>query len=277
MPNRILREGILTSERIEKLNWAEEVFYRRVMSVVDDFGRYYARPSLLLAACYPLLLKKVSDSDIEKWLSACENAALVRVYPAEDGKRYLQLLDFNQQVRATKSKFPQPPDICASTATQVSSEQPASAHLDVSGVVSGVVSEDDKPAAPSGAELFEKEFWPAYPKKKAKDDALKAFLKRKPDRVLLGLMLTAIEWQRLTEDWVKEGGKFVPYPATWLNDGRWTDEKPTAIPSGAVSTVPGRQGRDPELIRREQDAKNASAPSLETLERIARIKQGVAA
>ena len=58
MPNRVIREGILTSERIEMLGWAEEVFYRRLMSVVDDFGRYYARPALLRAACYPLLLTK---------------------------------------------------------------------------------------------------------------------------------------------------------------------------------------------------------------------------
>lgn len=136
MPNRILREGILTSERVERLNWAEEVFYRRLMSVVDDFGRYYARPALLLAACYPLLLKKVSDSDIEKWLSACENAALVRVYPAPDGKRYLQLLDFKQQVRAAASKFPPMPSECAADAQQ----PPADAHLGVS--VFGVVSED---------------------------------------------------------------------------------------------------------------------------------------
>jgi hypothetical protein len=140
VPNRILREGILTSERVERLNWAEEVFYRRLMSVVDDFGRYYARPALLLAACYPLLLKKVSDSDIEKWLSACENAALVRVYPALDGKRYLQLLDFKQQVRAAASKFPPPPDDCAADAQQMLSTSAAPAHLDVS--VSGVVSED---------------------------------------------------------------------------------------------------------------------------------------
>ena len=116
VPNRILREGILTSERIEALNWAEEVFYRRLMSVVDDFGRYYARPSLLRAACYPLLLTKVSDSDIEKWLSACENAALVRVYVALDTKRYLQLLDFKQQVRATVSKYPPMPSECVANA-----------------------------------------------------------------------------------------------------------------------------------------------------------------
>jgi len=119
LPNRILREGILTSPRVAKLaGWADEVFYRRLMSVVDDFGRYYADQGLLRAACYPRQLNKVSDSDIGKWLTACVNAALVRVYPASDGERYLQLLDFRQQARAAKSKFPQPPSECIAGATQ---------------------------------------------------------------------------------------------------------------------------------------------------------------
>jgi hypothetical protein len=70
------------------------------MSVVDDFGRFHANPKLLRAACYPLLIDKVSDADIGKWLTSCVTAALVSVYPAPDGKRYLQLLDFRQQARA---------------------------------------------------------------------------------------------------------------------------------------------------------------------------------
>lgn len=106
MPNRILREGILTSEPVNSLAWAEEVFYRRLMSVVDDFGRYFAAPKLIRAACFPLLIDKVSDSDVEKWLTVCVEAALVRVYPASDGKRYLELLNFRQQARAKDSKFP---------------------------------------------------------------------------------------------------------------------------------------------------------------------------
>jgi hypothetical protein len=108
MPNRILREGILTSPRMAKLGWAEEVFYRRLMSVVDDFGRYYADAGLLRAHCYPRQLSKVTDADIGKWLTSCVNAGLVSVYPAQDGERYLHLLDFGQQVRAKKSKFPDP-------------------------------------------------------------------------------------------------------------------------------------------------------------------------
>jgi hypothetical protein len=135
VPNRILREGILTSQRIAKLGWAEEVFYRRMHSIVDDFGRYFADVGLLRAACYPRQLNKVSDSDVGKWLHACEAAALVRVYQV-DGEDYLLLLDFNQQVRAKKSKFPDVPIGCVADAQQT----PANAHLDVS--VSVSVSED---------------------------------------------------------------------------------------------------------------------------------------
>lgn len=109
MPNRILREDILTNPRVASLGWAEEVFYRRLMSVVDDFGRYYADHGLLRAACYPRQLSKVSDSDIGKWLACLQKAALVRVYPAQDGEWYLEFVDFDQKARAKHSKFPDPP------------------------------------------------------------------------------------------------------------------------------------------------------------------------
>jgi hypothetical protein len=140
MPVRILREGILTSERVALLSWPEEVFYRRLMSVVDDFGRYFAQVTLLRAACYPLQLDKVSDSDVGKWLLATEKAGLVRVYPAQDGKRYVELLNFKQQVRAKASKFPGPASDCQAAAQQLLSncladakQMIATAHLDGDG------------------------------------------------------------------------------------------------------------------------------------------------
>lgn len=144
MPNRILREGILTSPRIAKLGWPEEVFYRRLHSVVDDFGRFFADPGMLRAACYPRQLNKVSDSDVGKWLHACVAAALVSVYQV-DGEAYLHVLDFGQQVRAKKSKFPDMPSTCAADATQTQ----ANAHLDVSVSVSeGEISSASADAEP---------------------------------------------------------------------------------------------------------------------------------
>lgn len=174
MPNRIIREGILTSPRIAKLGWPEEVFYRRLMSVVDDFGRYYADPGLLRAACYPRQLSKVSDSDIGKWLRACVDAALVRVYPAQDGEDYLELLNFGQQVRAKKSKFPDMLSACVADAVQV----PANAHLDVSVFedVSVSVKAAAQPAVPAFVlpDWIPEDTWAAYCKvrtgKKAKNE-----------------------------------------------------------------------------------------------------------
>ena len=231
MPNRILRDGILTSPRVSKLNWAEEVFYRRLHSIVDDFGRYYADHGLLRAACYPRQLNKVSDSDIEKWLRACADAALVRVYPAEDGERYLDVLDFKQQVRATKSKFPSFDECLHIKCVADAQQGKSNAHLDVS--VFGVV---DATAAEPPEDLFE-DFWKAYPKKKAKDDARKAFDKRKPGRQLLQSMLAAITVQKQSHEWTKDGGQFIPYPASWLNAGCWQDGE--SIELGQSSLVAG--------------------------------------
>lgn len=145
MPNRILRDGILQSETVASLGWPEEVFYRRLMSVVDDYGRFHALPKLIRSACYPLQIDKVSDADIGKWLSKCETAGLVSVYPAQDGKRYVQIHKFGQQQRS-RSKFPDPiaPDISCYQLL-------ANAHLDGDvvgvgdGVVFGVDSKDEVP------------------------------------------------------------------------------------------------------------------------------------
>jgi hypothetical protein len=71
--------------------------------------------------------------------------------------------------------------------------------------------------------LFD-EFWKAYPRKVGKDAARKAFSKRKPTRELLDLMLVAVTEQSKSFDWRKDAGRFIPHPATWLNQGRWQDE-----------------------------------------------------
>lgn len=111
MANRIVRGEILESDKVNKLSWAGEVFYRRLMSVLDDFGRGDARHSILRSKLYPLRIDKVSESDIGKWLSECEEAGLIRVYHVE-GKEYLEMFNFGQTVRIKKAKFPPPDDTC---------------------------------------------------------------------------------------------------------------------------------------------------------------------
>lgn len=108
MPARILRDGILRSERVDRLSMAAELFYRRLMSVVDDFGRYEARAKLLKVDCFPLR-DGIAVEEVEGWLAECVAAdGLVLVYEV-GGKKYLQLSDFGQRTRS-QSRFPAPPN-----------------------------------------------------------------------------------------------------------------------------------------------------------------------
>lgn len=68
-------------------------------------------------------------------------------------------------------------------------------------------------------------FWNVYPRKVAKGQARKVWEKLNPDSTLQSQILKALEWQQQQPDWSKDGGKFIPHPATWLNGRRWEDEQ----------------------------------------------------
>lgn len=268
MPNRIIREGILTSPRIAKLGWPEEVFYRRLHSVVDDFGRYYADLGLLRAGCYPRQLTKVSDSDIGKWLRACVDAALVRVYPAKDGESYLEVFDFGQQVRAKKSKFPDPLSTCVADAAQTQSD----AHLGVS--VSVVVSEDvgvtaavapapipakskaeKKSGIPADFAVSERvEAWAAEKGYGQLAEHLDAFQRKARAKGYAYVDWDSAFMEAIREDWAKLRGRAV---------------------NGAAPPpdVQAPRGRDPALQKLDEDARITKPPTLEMLARLAELKK----
>jgi hypothetical protein len=68
------------------------------------------------------------------------------------------------------------------------------------------------------------EFWSIYPKRKSKADAEQAWLKLKPDAALTRTILNNLKLQMQSADWQKDGGQFVPYPATYIRKRRWEDE-----------------------------------------------------
>ena len=138
MPNRIVRDAILSSDSVASLKWDEEVFYRRLMSIVDDYGRHEASPKLIRSRCYPLQTDDVSLDDIRRWMLASSKAGLVLLY-AVDGKEYLEVCKFGQQLRSA-SKCPDP-----LSSDSACNHLLADAHLGVS--VSVGVSVSDIPVA----------------------------------------------------------------------------------------------------------------------------------
>jgi len=69
------------------------------------------------------------------------------------------------------------------------------------------------------------QFWEAHPKKKNKGQAEKAWAKISPD--IYEKILTALEVAKKSRDWLKDDGKWIPYPASWLNAKGWEDEYQT--------------------------------------------------
>lgn len=141
MPNRIIREDILTSEAVDQLDPAAEVFYRRLMSKVDDHGLYDARLAILKSHLYPLRHDRVREADITRWMAACQKAGLIVLYH-HDGKPYLQMMKTKWKARS-EPRYPLP--AAANNCAQLQTTAPL-----VVDVVVGVVEDvEEKPASPT--------------------------------------------------------------------------------------------------------------------------------
>lgn len=229
MPNRIIKESIATSESLSEVSAEAERLFWRLVVKADDFGLYHGNPKILASMCFPL--KPPKEKTLSNWLNELVRAGMVGMY-MDDGKRYLKLLSWekHQQQRAKKSKFPLPQEfdgICL----QVNGNQMLA---DVPVNVNGNGNENDKRETKTGtrtrpngaAEIpvaFDR-FWGIYPRKTNKQDALKAWKQLSPDDALVEQIIAGVERWKRCEQWTRDDGKFICYPATFLRGRRWEDD-----------------------------------------------------
>jgi len=67
-------------------------------------------------------------------------------------------------------------------------------------------------------------FWSAYPNRKGKQAAMKAWRKLSLDATTVAVIHSALTWQTQQQNWKEQNGRFVPHASTWLNNARWQDE-----------------------------------------------------
>jgi hypothetical protein len=81
------------------------------------------------------------------------------------------------------------------------------------------------------------DFYSAYPRKRSKGQAERAWEKvgraLGPTEQLLLAILQGLERAKMSEEWRKDDGRYIPYPATWLTAKGWEDENVTRLPVGA--------------------------------------------
>jgi len=79
-------------------------------------------------------------------------------------------------------------------------------------------------------------FWAAYPKKRSKGAAQKLWNRHKLGNGSFDAVMDGLQRAKTCDDWRKDGGKFIPYPATWLNDRGWEDEYTTTAGQSATDS-----------------------------------------
>lgn len=113
MPQRFLKPGLITSPKWESCSWHAQSFYVRILTLVDDFGRYDAEPILLKSHAFPIR-EDVKTGKVEELCGELQGSGLVEFYIVA-GKRFLQVTNWTERARSEKSRFPDPigPDLSA--------------------------------------------------------------------------------------------------------------------------------------------------------------------
>lgn len=104
MPQRFLKPGITNSEKWNTCGWMAQSFYIRLLTLVDDFGRYESHLSMLRGHAFAMR----DDVKAEKMEELCRELSdkdLVIFFEC-NGKQFLQITNWREKPRADESRFP---------------------------------------------------------------------------------------------------------------------------------------------------------------------------
>ena len=108
MPNRIIKESICTSRKIDLLTAEEENFFYRLLVNCDDYGCFFAEPEILASKLYPR--RRLSPEAAGRIRDRLSEVGLIALYESE-GETYLYMPSWgeHQRLRKAKHRFPEPP------------------------------------------------------------------------------------------------------------------------------------------------------------------------
>ena len=210
-----------------------QLLFAGLWCLADREGRLEDEPRLIKAELFPYY-----DCDINGELTELERLGFVRRYKVGD-VAVIEVLNFkkhqtphNTEKASALPAYPGQQPLEAAPAVG-NGELTVNPPLENDGKTPDSLIPDslipdslihDTPIPPKGVAAGFAEFWSAYPLKKAKATAEKAWAKLKPSADLQAAILSAIAAHKLSADWQRDGGQYIPHPTTWLNQRRWEDE-----------------------------------------------------
>ena len=115
MPNRIIKDSICGSEKLNSLSDFQFRLWVGLITYVDDYGRGDARPAMIKGSVFPLR-ERVTVKDIESALHALAGAGCVCLYNV-GGKPYLYFPNWeqHQRIQTKRPRYPGPEDADAAS------------------------------------------------------------------------------------------------------------------------------------------------------------------
>ena len=201
---RMIYDSVYANSELNMLPIEIRHLYIGTIVLSDDDGKMNADPRYIKGRIFGFD-DAITSPDVQKMLEKLHEVKQIILYKVKD-RQYLKhpkWLVF-QHIRSDmyrNSTVPEPLHSRNANGTQVSK---------INKISNGDVSFDS--------------FWDKYPHKVGKKEALRAWVKISPSEVLNLKICAALEKQKESDQWKRDGGKFIPHPSTWLNGERWNDE-----------------------------------------------------
>ncbi len=231
---RNIKPGFFRDEHIVELPFEARLLFIGLWTLADREGRLKDRPVQIKIDIFPC-----DNVNVDKLLNQLKDKGFIIRYQV-DGERYIQVVNFvkhqNPHIKEQASEIPAP-DMHGASTVQTPDEQDACTADSLSLDSPLLIPDSPIPQPdPDGSESVPKKltqkrkdelfalFWQAYPNKKSKGQAEKAWNKMPLTEILFTLIMSKLTEARSSPDWTKDNGQYIPHPATWLNAKGWEDE-----------------------------------------------------
>jgi hypothetical protein len=226
---------------------------------------------MIKSACYPVK-ESVTSAKCEALLKELAECGLILVYQV-DGKPYLQVCKWDNAPRSKESKYPQPDDTCIQVHADVCNPHTV---LPGTGTVTVTKTETEtasprKRSKPDGftpPDWINREHWDAWHSCSKRRNSTPAQKQLAVDKLQ--------RWREAGQDHAGalENAAVGGWQGLFLPDAQKAAKQSFAQQAADVArtTVPARKGKDPALAKIEADMASAAPPSLEVLERMAKLR-----
>lgn len=243
MRARNIKPGFFTDAELVECSPLTRILFAGLWCMSDRDGRLKDKPKQIKIEVLPC-----DDCDVDQMLNELNQRQRIIRYEV-DGDHYIQVVNFLKHQRPHPKEisfnYPAPPEQAVElhgkklnyTANPSSSLIPSS--LNPSSLIPESLNPESPPIVPPKGGTGERkkrvkqpappaegfgDFWILYPRKEGKVKAIEAWNRITPEPELQKTICAAVRLRAATTEWRKDGGQFIPLPATWLNGQRWDDE-----------------------------------------------------